>query len=564
MKTTRKITFIKQALAAVIMLFAPLCLRAGDLAGPVQVRTLDARTSLEGAWKMQIGDDSKYAAPEYDDRKWEEVRLSGSLMGLINKKTGGEKGVVWLRKTVYFNPDLPRHDVGLILGRIGQADETYFNGEKIGGMGGFPPNEHSMWNHPRHYKISKTLIRYGQLNVIAVRLSYHIYGEILGTLAITNIDDWDTNKTLMNILLIIIPYIVIVMGFQLFLIFFLFYIRRRESQEYLFYFLQLLCGLVILVDQCTYWNIYGNTLNRFRILGWAWVALNVVHPIFLHRIYDLKRKKTEIFLLFALVAVSFVDIFFTDERWLHLHGLLLIGATTQIGWYNLSCHISALVKKRPYAKLFSFFGIAVVLGAIHDGFVYFIKFMYLDADILGKGFEYMLFHVAVFPLYMGTTLVLVSRFVLMMNEVEDLNTSLETFIIENALLNEKLKDTGETKRKGSYPVINGKGEEKIQQVVDYINKNYTFDLSREGLAATVDVHPDNLGKLFKIYTNKKMGDYINELRVKEAARRLAQTDENIIDIAFSVGFDSLRTFNRVFPKFLKVTPEKYRKIIRNV
>ena len=65
--------------------------------------------------------------------------------------------------------------------------------------------------------------------------------------------------------------------------------------------------------------------------------------------------------------------------------------------------------------------------------------------------------------------------------------------------------------------------------------------------------------MFKIFTNKKMGDYINELRVKDAAKRLVETDDNVISIAFSVGFDSLRTFNRVFPKFMNMTPEKYRK-----
>lgn len=556
---------IPRSILIFCLLCVPYCLHAAEETSKTAVvKTLGERTFLEGSWKIQLGDDMKYAAPEFDDRSWEEVGLPGSLMSLVHEKTGGVKGVLWLRKTVYFDYNLPKEDIGLILGRIAQADETYFNGEKIGGMGGFPPEDHSMWNHPRHYRIHKTLIRYGRPNVIAVRLSYHIYGEVLGTLALANLDDWTTNRMLMNAIMIVLCYAAIVMGVPLFLIFFFFYIRRRESQEYLFYFLQLLCGLIILFDQCTYWNIYGSILNRYRILGWAWVALNVVHPIFLHRIYDLKRKKTEIILWLGLGTVTFIDLFFTNEQWLHLHGLLLIGVTTQIGWYNLSCHISALVKKRPYAKLFSFFGIAVILGAIHDGFVYFIKFMFLGADILGPGFEYMLFHVTVFPLYLGTTLVLVARFVQMMSEVEDLNTSLETFIIENALLNEQLKGSSESKKKGSYPVINGKGEEKIQRVVEYIHKNYTFDLSREGLAATVDVHPDNLGKLFKIYTNKKMGDYINELRVKDAAKRLAQTDENIIDIAFSVGFDSLRTFNRVFPKFMKVTPEKYRKIIRKL
>jgi transcriptional regulator GlxA family with amidase domain len=159
----------------------------------------------------------------------------------------------------------------------------------------------------------------------------------------------------------------------------------------------------------------------------------------------------------------------------------------------------------------------------------------------------------------GTALILVARYSAIMDDIVDLNTSLENFIIENALLNERLTETSESPKRASYPVISDMAEEKIQKVVGYIQENYTFDISREGLAATVDVHPDSLGKLFKSFTSKKLGDYINELRVKDAAAKLVETDDTIINIAFAVGFDSLRTFNRVFPKYFNLTPEKYRK-----
>jgi AraC-like DNA-binding protein len=564
MENKKKIIGTLRAVLLFALLAAAVGAHGAGPVAPVQVASMEERTVLDGPWKIQPGDDQRYAAAEFNDASWETVRLPGSFMSFVYNKTGRTKGIVWLRKTVFVSPGIPRKDIGLIMGRIANADEVYFNGEKIGGMGKFPPNEHSMWNHPRHYQVPKTLVRYGAVNVIAVRISYFIYGEVLGTLAITNLDDWKSDSNISNFFFITLCYIVIAMGFVMYTIFLFFYIRRRESQEYLFYVLQLLCGLAIILDLCTYWNIYGNNLYRFKILGIAWAALNTMHPIFLHRIYDLERRKTELLLWLNLIVVFFVAVFFTNEDWLRVHGLLMIATTTQIGWYNLSCHISALYKKRPYAKLFSIFGIIVIAGAIHDGFVYFIKFAFLDSGILGPFFQYMIFYVATLALFMGTSLVLVTRFVRVIDEVEDLNTSLETFIIENALLNERLKESSESKKKGAYPVINGKAEEKIQQVVSYINQNYTFDISREGLAATVDVHPDNLGKLFKMFTNKKMGDYINEMRVKEAAQKLAKTDDSIIDIAFSVGFDSLRTFNRVFPKFMKVTPEKYRKIIRKI
>jgi AraC-like DNA-binding protein len=79
----------------------------------------------------------------------------------------------------------------------------------------------------------------------------------------------------------------------------------------------------------------------------------------------------------------------------------------------------------------------------------------------------------------------------------------------------------------------------------------------------VDIHPDNLSKLFSAHKNMRISDYINELRIRDAALLLAESDERIIDIAFSVGFESVRTFNRAFPKYMHATPEQYRKDHQN-
>jgi AraC-like DNA-binding protein len=103
--------------------------------------------------------------------------------------------------------------------------------------------------------------------------------------------------------------------------------------------------------------------------------------------------------------------------------------------------------------------------------------------------------------------------------------------------------------------------EKILMAIEYIDNNYTSEISREGLAAKVGMHHDNLGKYFKLYSGKKMNDYINELRVKKAAQMLKETDEKINDIAYAVGFRSMGTFNKVFYQFMKVAPVHYRKMI---
>jgi AraC-like DNA-binding protein len=314
----------------------------------------------------------------------------------------------------------------------------------------------------------------------------------------------------------------------------------------------------MVLELCTYWNIYGSLLNRFRVLGIGWAAVNVAHPIFLHRIYDLKRKRMETVLWLYLAVVVLLSVLLLDTANLRVNAVIMIAVTYLIGPYNISCHISALRKKHPYAKQFSFFGIIVVIAALHDGALYLMKVLGTDQNVLGSWFQYMMFPYAAAGLYVGTALVLVARYARIMDEIVDLNTSLENFIIENALLNERIQETSESPKR-SYPVISDMAEEKIQKVVSYIHENYTFDISREGLAATVDVHPDSLGKLFKSFTSKKLGDYINELRVRDAAAKLIETDDTIINIAFAVGFDSLRTFNRVFPRYFGMTAEKYRK-----
>ncbi len=102
-------------------------------------------------------------------------------------------------------------------------------------------------------------------------------------------------------------------------------------------------------------------------------------------------------------------------------------------------------------------------------------------------------------------------------------------------------------------------EQKVHKAIEYIKKNYRADISREGLAASLDINPDHLGKAFKSITGEKIGDYINRLRVTDAAKRLAESKEKIIEIAYAVGFESLSTFNRAFGKIMGVSPQEYRK-----
>jgi hypothetical protein len=168
--------------------------------------------------------------------------------------------------------------------------------------------------------------------VLAVRVSFNTYGEVLGALAVTDIRSWNSSKDWSYFYLIVFSYIIIAMGVPLFVISLLYYVRQRESQEYLYYCLQLICGLLVIIDHSTSWNLYGTILTRFKVLGYAWAALNVTHPIFLHRIYGLERKPVEVLLWLYLAVVLFIGTFFTTADTLYVHGLLLIVFTTSLGF----------------------------------------------------------------------------------------------------------------------------------------------------------------------------------------------------------------------------------------
>jgi|GEM_PF-620702 len=134
--------------------------------------------------------------------------------------------------------------------------------------------------------------------------------------------------------------------------------------------------------------------------------------------------------------------------------------------------------------------------------------------------------------------------------------AMEYAFLYQRMINQKMENKPSYRRE---PSMSGATEEKIKKAISFLEENYTSDISREGLAASLNMHPDSLGRFFKMYTDKKISEYINELRVREAAEKLSDSNQSIIDIAFAVGFESVTTFNRAFMKEMKITPTKFRK-----
>ncbi|MCR9141619.1 MAG: helix-turn-helix domain-containing protein [bacterium] len=124
-----------------------------------------------------------------------------------------------------------------------------------------------------------------------------------------------------------------------------------------------------------------------------------------------------------------------------------------------------------------------------------------------------------------------------------------------------LKETADP-RPATEWTITPRTEALLQKTIARIQTDFRSEISRESLAQELDWNPDNLGRFFKMYTGERVGDFINRLRVECAAELLRDTEDRVTEIAFAVGFDSLKTFNRNFARILHTTPSEFRKISR--
>lgn len=100
---------------------------------------------------------------------------------------------------------------------------------------------------------------------------------------------------------------------------------------------------------------------------------------------------------------------------------------------------------------------------------------------------------------------------------------------------------------------------RINVLVDYIVTHPTEHYTSEVLCQMVNVSPSTLRRLFKKHTGKSPSDFIQDLRLTVAARRLLVTNDRISSIAYQVGFEDPNYFSRIFQKNFGVSPQAYRK-----
>ena len=103
----------------------------------------------------------------------------------------------------------------------------------------------------------------------------------------------------------------------------------------------------------------------------------------------------------------------------------------------------------------------------------------------------------------------------------------------------------------------------IQNVLTYINSNYTQPLKMEDLARRFGISVSYLSHEFMKFTNRSVYEYVLYRRVM-LARQMMQGSETLNGIAYHCGFNDYSNFLRIFNKIVGVSPSAYRKQLTKV
>jgi AraC-like DNA-binding protein/mannose-6-phosphate isomerase-like protein (cupin superfamily) len=107
---------------------------------------------------------------------------------------------------------------------------------------------------------------------------------------------------------------------------------------------------------------------------------------------------------------------------------------------------------------------------------------------------------------------------------------------------------------------NNKFRDITSQILYYIENNYTQEISLKQLAKQIGYDYHYMSCVLNKTLNINFLNLVNEYRIHKALKLLLSTDLPVTEIASLSGYDSIRSFNRNFKKYVNSCPKSLRGI----
>ena len=104
------------------------------------------------------------------------------------------------------------------------------------------------------------------------------------------------------------------------------------------------------------------------------------------------------------------------------------------------------------------------------------------------------------------------------------------------------------------------GNPIVSLINKYVEENYSdINLNVTTIADHFDKHPNYISKMYYSETGTQLLDHIHQVRIHHAKELLRQKNATIEKVAEQTGFNTTRTFRRVFMTETGLNPSEYQK-----
>jgi AraC-like DNA-binding protein len=102
-------------------------------------------------------------------------------------------------------------------------------------------------------------------------------------------------------------------------------------------------------------------------------------------------------------------------------------------------------------------------------------------------------------------------------------------------------------------------DQSMNKIIFYLAQNYTDpELTIGKIAGDLGISGRSVSDSIQKYFNLSYKQYLNGIRLNEAKRLLQESDLNVSEIAFKVGYSNITHFNRAFKQYTNHSPSEFK------
>ncbi len=463
-------------------------------------------------------------------KDWEEIKIPSSFK--LPCPPEKKFQFVWLKGDFDVNRDSSVLR-GISTGRVRLAEKIFINNFMIGSV----PPEEAGWNPlPRNYVIPENVIIKGKNSVYILLGTYGSqFCGITDDVLIQTEEQFRKTELANKLIYLLIPFGIMILYIGFIIQSVISFILNRKEKLYIYLSMILaILGIFIFISLPLYKVTSFEFFHAIRmacLITCSAIIILIIQSMYRLYFSNYNRIIIPLLLVFSVIilASSGTDYFNLISRIFVILNYIIL-----IPYFIFIIYMMNTIKRRN-AGSDKFVHYTVIASLVICSIIV-ISETYIDST----GGHYSGFIVTFFP---PVCVVFLAIFIA--REIMKRQLELD-------FLYEKLKESRND------ITITDASEEKLKRVINFIDKNFTCDISREGLAAAIELNPSYMGTLFKTYKGMTINNYINKLRIDSAIGQLEMKNSRIIDIAFSVGFENIVSFNRVFKKITGKTPSEYK------